>query len=125
MLVLLLGLHWALLQAAAWTGMVIRYSREAGLRSAIAMTFDGRHPCRLCLAIRAGRTAEQDPAANQFVSSLKLEAVPVPSALAPSHSRPGWAHPGLELRAVGRPDSPPKPPPRGCDPAAGSGWWTS
>lgn len=40
------------LQVVAWGGMLVRYSREAPLREAVTKTFDGEHPCALCLTIR-------------------------------------------------------------------------
>jgi hypothetical protein len=59
MLVLSLGLHWALLQTAAWTGMIIAYSQDAPLLTAVAQTFDGNHPCPMCKAIKQGRAEER------------------------------------------------------------------
>lgn len=47
-----LHLHLPALQVVAWGGMLIRYSQEAPLREAVSKTFDGEHPCELCLAIR-------------------------------------------------------------------------
>lgn len=58
-LVLTLGLHWALLQTVAWTGMIIAYSQDNSLRDAVRMTFDGDHPCCLCKAIKQGRTEQK------------------------------------------------------------------
>jgi hypothetical protein len=42
------------LQTVAWTGMLIRYSSEGGVRQGLAQTFDGEHPCPLCKAIAQG-----------------------------------------------------------------------
>ena len=58
-LVLTLGLHWALLQTVAWTGMVLSYSRNASLPEALSRTFDGQHPCALCQAIAKGKNSEK------------------------------------------------------------------
>lgn len=66
-LTLSLGLHWALLQSVAWAGMVVRYSQEESLSSALAKTFDGQHACKLCRIVQAGRSAEKAP-----VVELKL-----------------------------------------------------
>jgi len=49
-----LGLHWAALQSVAWAGMLLSYSRSGSVATAIAKTFDGRHPCPLCKAIAKG-----------------------------------------------------------------------
>lgn len=58
-LMLSIGGHWALIQTAAWTGMIVKYSRDASLSVAIAKTFDGRHPCALCRLVDG---AEKTPA---------------------------------------------------------------
>jgi hypothetical protein len=62
LLVLWLGLHWALLQSVAWMGMLVTYSRETSFTEAVGRTFDGEHPCCLCKAIKAaeksGRKSE-------------------------------------------------------------------
>ncbi len=54
-----IGLHWAFLQAVAWAGMVIIYSQEAPLSEAVAKTFDGQHPCKLCKQIATGKRSEK------------------------------------------------------------------
>jgi hypothetical protein len=72
-LVLSLGLHWALLQTLAWTGMIITYSRDASLREAISMTFDGEHPCSLCKVIKQGRSEEKQPEQQQVRPGSKLD----------------------------------------------------
>lgn len=77
-LVLTLGLHWALLQSVAWTGMIIVYSQENSLRAAISMTFDGEHPCSMCNAIEQGRSEERRQNQQQPDTRLKLE-FPLPT----------------------------------------------
>jgi hypothetical protein len=59
LLVLSLGLHWAVLQTVAWAGMVVAYSQNSTLREAVSKTFDGQHPCPLCKAIEQGREHEK------------------------------------------------------------------
>lgn len=40
--------------------MLRDYTRQTGsIQQAVAQTFDGQHPCELCLAIEAARTAEK------------------------------------------------------------------
>jgi hypothetical protein len=56
------GGHWAVLQSVAWTGMVIEYSRDASLTSALSKTFDGKHPCTLCVKIDESKKQEPKPA---------------------------------------------------------------
>jgi hypothetical protein len=45
------GLHLPLWQVVAWSGMLVSYSRDNALSEAVAMTFDGEHPCPMCVAI--------------------------------------------------------------------------
>ena len=54
-----IGLHWTLLQAVAWTGMVVNYSQTAPLTVALAKTFDGKHPCQLCRLVDEGQKSEK------------------------------------------------------------------
>ncbi len=55
----MLGGHWLALQSVAWARMIVDYSRQASLAKAVASTFDGDHPCALCLKIREGRQEER------------------------------------------------------------------
>ena len=111
-LVLLLGLHWTVLQSLAWTRMLLNYSQSVPLRTAVAMTFDGRHPCALCLAIKQGRESERKQPLSVSRLAAKLEcdlpadpveitpgACPAPSPVCAG----GWSSRG---------DAPPKPRPR-------------
>lgn len=114
MVVLLPGLHWALLQTAAWTRMVIEYSRTAPLSRAISMTFDGRHPCPLCLAVQRGRQAEESPLPATPAPNLRWECeVPegaaIPVRVAFAEALPRVPEPAGPLRR----EEPPKPRPRG------------
>jgi hypothetical protein len=72
-LVLTLGLHWALLQSVAWTGMFISYSQENSFRTAVRMTFDGKNPCCMCKSIKQGRSEERKETGQKLVPGLKLE----------------------------------------------------
>lgn len=72
LLVLTLGLHWALLQTVAWTGMIIAYSQDNSLREAVSMTFDGQHPCCMCKAIKQGRATEKQQEKIAPVNKLPL-----------------------------------------------------
>ena len=106
-----LGLHWTVLQSVAWTSMVVERSQHESLVSAVKATFDGNHPCEICLLVKAGRSAEQRSTTAFAVQ--KLEAPIQESELA-------WiGRPDLEtLRRVQIPawvcrsDGPPVPPPR-------------
>jgi len=73
LLVLTLGLHWAVLQTVAWTGMLVAYSAEAGLREGVSRTFDGQHPCPLCKAIQKGRAEEKQQSQHTTKAGGKLD----------------------------------------------------
>lgn len=59
LLTLSLGLHWAVLQSVAWTGMLATRVQTGSILEAIQTTFDGQHPCRLCLAVRDGKAESE------------------------------------------------------------------
>ena len=65
-----LGLHWAALQSVAWVGMLVSYAQSGTVASAIEKTFDGKHPCPLCNAIRKG---EQSGKKQEFQVSAKID----------------------------------------------------
>jgi hypothetical protein len=58
-LCLLIGLQWLALQSVAWTTMLITNAKCAPLRTAIAHTFDGAHPCSLCQVVNKGKNSEK------------------------------------------------------------------
>jgi hypothetical protein len=88
----ILGGHWAFLQTSAWIGMVVQYSRQAGLKAGLAQTFDGEHPCPICKAIQDGKKQEQKkaPLLNGEVKKDYLAA----------SDRFAFHHGSVELRSV-------------------------
>lgn len=113
-LALSLGLHWAVLQTAAWAGMLVSYSRQASFAEAVAWTFDGQHPCRLCHLVREGRAAEKAPDTLPAMQ-VKLDPAPLPAAagivpLPDAPRRLGGFPPPAALSA--RTEAPLLPPPR-------------
>lgn len=113
-LTLTLGLHWALLQTVAWTGMLVRYSRGASIAEAIAKTFDGRHPCSLCKVVAKSK-ADQWNQEKQFPwhAGPKLD-LAVPSLIRTACVPPSMAP--LRITELPIPPAltwaPPHPPPR-------------
>jgi hypothetical protein len=64
LLILLLALtggQWALLQTAAWAGMLVQHLRSQSLAAAVSQTFDGQHPCAMCKAIAKQKSSEKKP----------------------------------------------------------------
>lgn len=53
------GGHWAVLQTVAWTNMLASNLRTESFDAAVAKTFDGQHPCKLCKVISAGKKSER------------------------------------------------------------------
>jgi hypothetical protein len=106
------GGHWLLLQSVAWGGMLISYSTTTSLSEAISRTFDGKHPCRLCKVVQAGRETETDrqttlphPRIPDLFCELRRVTVPSCQAELPRVSSP--AH---QLNSL--PHRPPTPPPK-------------
>jgi hypothetical protein len=73
-LVAMLGAHWTLLQAVAWTTMLADNLRTHSLSESVERTFDGKYPCPICRAIAA---AKQSQKKNEFtLQTQKLEFPP-------------------------------------------------
>lgn len=107
---MLLGGHWLLLQSVAWVGMIITYSQTSTFSEAVSMTFDGEHPCRMCLVVKEGKKAEKKE--MQMKSDLKFEFLSaeriqfLPPLLASTVLR------SSSMFAMARTEAPPGPPPR-------------
>jgi hypothetical protein len=109
------GGHYAVLQTVAWTGMLIDYSRSAGLVEGVKQTFDGEHPCKMCMSIEESKKEEeQQQTPLTTIKPLDLKALalalpPGPDQRASSdlsHPRqPTSLPPSLT-------QSPPTPPPK-------------
>ncbi len=112
-LVLCLGLHWALLQSVAWVGMIVAYSQDASISEAVTKTFDGNHPCPLCKAIKSARADERQNEAKQNLKpGSKLELGVVWQAQFFAFSVPSQKISPSNSEATIRSDEPPKPRPR-------------
>lgn len=112
-LVLTLGLHWALLQTMAWTGMIIRNSRDASLSEAVSKTFDGKHPCKMCKVIKQARAEEKQQQQKQESkpdSKIKLALPEIAFSLISPASKSEL--PSIDQWATARSYEPPKPRPR-------------
>jgi hypothetical protein len=114
MLALSLGLHWGLLQTMAWTGMLVERVQSGSWWEAVETTFDGQHPCRMCLAVREAKSGTDE---SQELPQWKLAKLDV----FPAEERKGWlredplgcALPRAVQQACATRDEPPEsPPPR-------------
>jgi hypothetical protein len=67
-----LGGHWLALQSVAWCRMVAEFSQTESIGNALRMTFDGKHPCRLCRKVMQGAQRErQDQEKHPWVKADK------------------------------------------------------
>ena len=77
-LMISIGAPWALLQSAAWLGMAVTYSvRADSVFVGVSETFDGKHPCPLCVAVSEGREPAKEknpgsPETNDVKKHLTL-----------------------------------------------------
>jgi hypothetical protein len=69
-----IGLHWAVLQAVAWTTMFASNITCEDFSTAITHTFDGKHPCCLCKAIAAAKKSQKKSEALSL--TIKMEFPP-------------------------------------------------
>jgi len=105
-----IGLHWALLQAVAWAGMIVSYSQEAPITEAVEKTFDGRHPCCLCKQIAKEKQSEKTTELRFELTKLEFSYSPVLFIFtAPSLS---WDVKSGDDAARLLSHAPPVPPPR-------------
>jgi hypothetical protein len=107
----LLGGHWAILQTAAWVGMIIEYSANDGLQAGLAKTFDGEHPCELCKSIANHKGAEKKHAAQLEFGKINVVSEVQVSVLHPPEQFWRWRLSKQSIFSV--PRTPPVPPPRG------------
>ena len=110
------GGHWLALQTLAWGRMLVTFAHEDSLRTALVKTFNGRHPCELCLEVRKGWHQEQERQDKQ--PWLNTERVPEPfwvphpisAPTAPTAAR--VEQPFVPVLCSDFTESPPTPPPR-------------
>lgn len=105
-----LGLHWVFLQTVAWAGMVATYSQTMPLKEALARTFDGKHPCDVCVLVREGQRSEKQKEAQLPLLKLDLVCAPARFVLLPPPTVAEFAD-ALPIPQH-LPLAPPVPPPR-------------
>ncbi len=104
-----LGLHWALLQSVAWTGMFLGYAQTSSFQEAFIKTFDGNNPCQLCKAVSEGQQSENR---QEFTLPLmKIEALPCVTIIVLAPQKSILIPVPLTSIACIRAESPPIPPP--------------
>ncbi len=104
------GAFTAGLQSYAWATMVLRNMRTMTAPEAMTQTFDGRHPCHLCLKVRKGADSEQSRLANP--DERKLDGLIAAASPLPKPPMSSWAV-GLTIDAANPVIAPVNvPPPR-------------
>jgi hypothetical protein len=107
-----LGMHWALLQGIAWTGMLISFVSEGAVIEAVQKTFDGQHGCALCHKVKEGRDSNRELPQQTGHSMQKINAVlvEITKLVAPAGETISFAL--MRERMVRRNELPETPPPR-------------
>ena len=109
-LIVAVGGHWAVLQSIAWVGMAVNFSKTAPLSVALKKTFDGDHPCRLCVAVKEGQQDEQKRSVIKVETKLDFLCFRSVAYLPPE--LPVTLLPVSSEFALPRAHAPPLPPPR-------------
>jgi len=105
-----IGLQWAVVQGAAWVGMIVSYSNEATIAQTLAKTFDGKHPCKLCEAAQRGESTQKKQDADSPPVKLVLAAPEVEPFVVPYGASDVEPARGFVEARWSQP--PPVPPPR-------------
>ncbi|MDX1950644.1 MAG: hypothetical protein SFY81_00585 [Verrucomicrobiota bacterium] len=71
LLIVSIGGRWELLQTAAWTGMLISFTKTDSFAVAVEKTFKGDRPCQLCKIVKEGRESEREQ--EQSVEQVKID----------------------------------------------------
>lgn len=66
------GGNYGLLQALAWTKMLVNYSMQDGLIQGTAKTFDGQHPCSMCKQIVTAKKKDSERPQDQQLAAREL-----------------------------------------------------
>jgi hypothetical protein len=106
----LMGGHLAVLQVTAWVGMLVKYSEAEGVEVGISKTFDGKHPCSLCLSIAKNKQTEKKQS-SQFAAA-KIYLISHTQRWTPQPLRFFWCLETPIASLFSRDSSPPVPPPR-------------
>ena len=107
-----LGMHWALLQGIAWTGMLISFARDGAVIEAVQKTFDGQHGCALCHKVKEGRKSGREQPQQAAHSTQKIIAVLVELTTLVTPSGETISFVPLQETLVQRTELPETPPPR-------------
>jgi hypothetical protein len=102
-----LGLPTVLLQSVAWVSMIVSFSQSAPLREAVAKTFDGAHPCKICKLVTQAKKSENK---SSHVAK-KFDLISITAARFFLGTVPGLEYPSSDDRGLLRLYPPLSPPP--------------
>lgn len=105
-----IGLQWVAVQSVAWTTMLIDNVRVFPIGEAVAKTFDGQHPCNLCLVAQTGQRQEKKPEVQ--VVRAKIDLICTARPLPPQTSFETIRYLAHGVAVLARAQSPAVPPPR-------------
>jgi len=109
----ILGGHWAILQAVAWSQMLRDYSRDASLGVAVEKTFSGKYPCSLCKRVAEERQREEQKTPLVKLEKKSVEIAPEPVLVIVQPPAGEFRYPPVaRMIPSERFDAPPRPVPR-------------
>ncbi|MGI9172974.1 MAG: hypothetical protein ACR2F0_06650 [Chthoniobacterales bacterium] len=109
-LCLAIGAHSLALQSVAWGTMLVRNAQQTSFVQALAQTFDGTHPCRLCKGINAAQQSEKK--SNTTPLTLKPDLICNTRAIVLRPRSTDSDFSSFTARASTQTRVPPTPPPR-------------
>ena len=67
------GIHLAVMQGVAYSGMLLEFSKESSFTESVKRTVSGQEPCKLCCAIQKMSTEDQHDAGKEGpVESMRV-----------------------------------------------------
>ena len=104
-----IGMHAAVLQAVAWAKMTVDFARRDTIGVSLEKTFDGRHPCPICVSLKkTGGSASLTAApVHSRLGFIAPTAAPRAARVARAWGVSAFAPPPLSRAHA--PDSPPPP----------------
>jgi hypothetical protein len=104
-----IGMHTAVLQAVAWAKMTVDFARRDTISVSLEKTFDGRHPCPICVSLK--KNADSPSLAAAPAHSPLVFAAPSTSPLA-GRVAVSWVVEPLPPSPLDRASAPAGPPPK-------------
>lgn len=94
--------------------MLVTRTAEVGVENAVRTTFDGGHPCNLCLAVKQGQKTEQEKESSGLIMSelAKVELILPANVSMEEPVVSEFEYPVCVFNGVSRSLAPPKQPPR-------------